>query len=99
MQINTIWIPELSKHWGVPERTALRWVRDDGCTNIHVAAWILRTKSDRAGNLYSGIARYHSGTAKYGVPYRRKVIKAMQDKGLLAISPTPNTPANNAGQK
>ena len=45
---------------------------------------ILKNKSDKAGSLYSGIAHYHSGTPKYGLPYRQKVINAMQRKGLLA---------------
>lgn len=93
MQINTLWIPELARHWNIPYKTAYLWVRDDGCTNIHVAAWILRNKSDRAGSLYQGIAHYHSQTPKFGLPYRRKVINAMQRKGLLA---EPDTQLSNA---
>ena len=88
MQINSIWMPELARHWNVPYRTAYRWVRDDACTNINVAAWILRSKSMESGSLYTGIAHYHSKTPKYGVPYRQKVIAAMQRKGLTA---NPNT--------
>jgi hypothetical protein len=42
MQINTIWLPELAQSWGVSESTAYKWVRDDPCTNMGVAAWILR---------------------------------------------------------
>ena len=84
MQINSIWIPELARHWNISYNTAYQWVRDDACTNIHVAAWILKNKSDNAGSLYTGIMHYHSATPKYGLPYRQKVIKAMQDKGLLA---------------
>ena len=88
MQINTLWMPELAKHWRVPRKTAWRWVRDDACTNVHVAAWILRNKTNRAGSLYTGIAHYHSATPKHGRPYRQKVIRAMQRKGLIA---NPNT--------
>lgn len=44
MQINTIWMPELARHWQVPQSTAKRWVRDDGCINVAVGAWILRKK-------------------------------------------------------
>ncbi|MGM0423263.1 MAG: lytic transglycosylase domain-containing protein [Pseudomonadota bacterium] len=88
MQINTLWIPQLAKHWNVPYRTAYRWVRDDACTNIHVAAWILKTKSDGAGSLYQGIAHYHSKTPRHGLPYRQKVINAMRRNGLVA---NPNT--------
>ena len=77
MQVNTIWLPELAKHWGVSKRTALRLVRDDACINIGVAAWILRTKINQSGSLYKGIAWYHSATPHLGQKYRDKVLKAM----------------------
>jgi soluble lytic murein transglycosylase-like protein len=78
MQINTIWIPELSRHWGVNPRVALRMVRDDACVNIGVGAWILRSKMNETGSLYQGIAHYHSATPRHGHAYRSKVIAAMQ---------------------
>lgn len=83
MQINTIWMPELAKHWQVSPATAKRWVRDDGCINVAVGAWILRKKSDDAGSLYTGIAHYHSKTPRHGLPYRQKVFVAMHRQGLL----------------
>ncbi len=83
MQINTIWLPELAKHWKVSKSTAKKWVKDDGCTNVGVAAWILRKKASDAGSIYTGIAHYHSKTPSLGTKYRRKVIKAMHEQGLL----------------
>lgn len=83
LQINTIWMPELARHWGVSQSTAKHWVRDDGCINVAVGAWILRKKSDDAGSLYTGIAHYHSKTPRYGLPYRQKVFVAMHRQGLL----------------
>src|SRR5580698_3781715 len=44
MQVNTHWVPQLAKLWRVNERTARIWVRDNGCVNVHVAAWILKQK-------------------------------------------------------
>jgi len=83
MQINTIWIPELADKWGVSNNTALQWVKNDPCTNMGVAAWILRGHMDRTGNLSTAIAHYHSKTPKFGTPYKGKVISAMRSKGLL----------------
>ncbi len=83
MQINTIWIPELADKWGVSNNTALQWVKNDPCTNMGVAAWILRGHMDRTGNLSTAIAHYHSRTPKFGGPYKGKVISAMRSKGLL----------------
>ena len=83
MQINTIWVPELAEKWGVSNNTALQWVKNDPCTNMGVAAWILRGHMDRTGNLSTAIAHYHSKTPKFGGPYKGKVISAMRSKGLL----------------
>jgi soluble lytic murein transglycosylase-like protein len=83
MQINTIWVPELANYWRVPEKTALRWVRDDACINIGVGAWILRKKMNEAGSLAGGIAGYHSMTPSLGSVYRNKVLSAMQRYRLV----------------
>jgi soluble lytic murein transglycosylase-like protein len=74
MQINTSWLPELASHWGVTEATARQWVRDDPCTNVGVAAWILRTALDETNDLPTAIAYYHSHTPAYGEPYKQKVL-------------------------
>ena len=78
MQINTLWIPELSRHWRVPQSVALKMVRDDACVNIGVAAWILRVKINQSGSLYKGIAWYHSATPNIGHRYRERVMSAMR---------------------
>ena len=83
MQVNTLWVPKLARLWNVDPRTAYVSVRDDGCVNVHVAAWILKQKIAEAGSLVGGIAHYHSATAKHGVPYASKVIAVMDKKGLI----------------
>jgi len=83
MQINTLWVPELARHWNVPEATAKRMVRDDACVNIGVGTWILRKKMNETGSLYKGIAWYHSATPRYGDVYRKKVMNAMQRYRLV----------------
>lgn len=83
MQINTIWIPELARIWGVSEDTALRWVRDDPCTNAGVAAWILERNIEETGNLAQAIAYYHSRTPHLGKAYKQRVVSSMSRHGLL----------------
>ena len=83
MQVNTIWLPELARLWHVNLPTARQWVRDDGCVNVHVAAWILKQKMVESGGLYTGIAHYHSATPSLGVPYAAKVVAAMERRGLV----------------
>ncbi len=88
MQINTIWMPELAKQWGVSETQAKAWVRDDPCTNMGVAAWILRGHIEETKSLSQAIAHYHSRTPHFGTKYKRKVVMAMREKGLIKDSAT-----------
>ena len=83
MQVNTSWLPELSDTWHVSRSTAYQWVRDDGCVNVHVAAWILKQKILQGGTLFEGIARYHSATPSLGRAYAVKVVTAMDRSGLI----------------
>jgi hypothetical protein len=86
MQINTIWMPELAGKWGVSENTAQKWVRDDACTNVSVAAWILRGHIDETGSLSQAIANYHSRTPLFGTSYKKKVINVLNENGLVRTS-------------
>lgn len=100
MQVNTVWLPQLASLWGVDQSTAHLWVRDNGCVNVYVAAWILRQQIDKTSGLYSGIARYHSATRWRGHDYANKVITMMQKKGLVVTQlsetwRTDSTPGNN----
>lgn len=83
MQINTIWLPDLAKRWGVSETTARKWVRDDACTNVGVAAWIFKSHLNETGSLSQAIAQYHSRTPVYGSQYKSRVINIMKDNGLI----------------
>jgi hypothetical protein len=83
MQVNTRWLPQLARTWHVSNATAKAWVRDDGCVNVHVAAWILRQKINETGSLWGGIAHYHSASPWLGPQYANKVIAVMDRKGLV----------------
>lgn len=88
MQINTVWIPEMAERWGVSESTAKQWIKDDPCTNMGVAAWIFRGHLEETGSLSKAIAHYHSRTPRFGYAYKRKVVTAMRNKGLLRTKAT-----------
>ena len=86
MQINTVWLPDLAQKWGVQPATARKWVRDDACTNVGVAAWILRNHLDETGSLSQAIGNYHSRTPIYGTKYKSRVIDIMRNDGLIKTS-------------
>ena len=58
MQINTVWLKELTKHWRVNQKTAIHWLQNDECTNVGGAAWILRSHLDETKSLPKDIAYY-----------------------------------------
>lgn len=87
MQINTIWLPELAQRWGVEIDTAHRLVKDDACTNVGVAAWILRSHLDETKDIAKAIAQYHSRTPVHGNRYKSQVVNRMAEHNLFPASP------------
>lgn len=84
MQINSLWLPELAKHWGVSQTEAAYAVVNDTCTNFNVAAWILNKKIAEAdGSLMNGIAFYHSRTPNLGRKYAMKIYNTLERENLL----------------
>jgi len=83
MQINTLWVPELAKIWGMSEHETRAAIRDNICTNTQVAAWILKNHVLDTGSLSTGIARYHSRTTHLGQGYKERVINRMIESGLV----------------
>ncbi|MCT4700542.1 lytic transglycosylase domain-containing protein [Enterobacteriaceae bacterium H20N1] len=63
MQINSIHEPELGR-LGISMDELM-----EPCKNIIVGTWLLRKSIDRAGELWKGIALYHSATPAYGIKY------------------------------
>ena len=96
MQINTLWTKELAKEWGVSRAAAHVLIRDDACTNVNVAAWILRRNLNETKSLSKAIAWYNSRTPSIGYRYKRKVIAAMKAKNLLGdTKPATETPVTS----
>jgi len=87
MQINTIWLPDLARRWGVNEQTARKWVRDDACTNVGVAAWILKGHISETQSLSQAIAHYHSRTPRHGTRYKKRVLEILHENGLIKATP------------
>lgn len=86
MQINTLWVPKLAEKWNVPKQTAHEWLRDDACTNVGVAAWILRGHLNETESLSQAIAHYHSRTPHLAGRYKKRVISILEKNGLIQSS-------------
>ena len=74
MQVNDTWLSKIAGHWGASREEAYRGLRDSFCANVEGGAWILRQALDEAhGDLWEGVALYHSHTPIHKLEYMRLV--------------------------
>lgn len=71
-QINTIHLPELRKY-GISEQMLV----NDSCTNVHVAAYRLRSEINRVPDFWVGVGNYHSRTPHLNRAYQARVRRNM----------------------
>lgn len=76
MQVNGQWITRgIAQRLGTDPQTAFLALRDDFCINLDMGAWILaRCMKDAPGDLWAGIACYHSPTPHFRRRYLRSVL-------------------------
>lgn len=80
MQVNTIHLADLSRVFGTSPSQLAQLLAYDGCFNVSVGAWLLRTKTNEAsGDFWYGIGRYHSKTPSKSTQYILSVHKNMQE--------------------
>lgn len=60
MSINTVWLPSLARHYRTTERELRHRLASDGCANVAAAALILGRKIAASGDVWEGVANYHS---------------------------------------
>ena len=74
MQVNDTWLSKIAAHWDASPEEAYRALRDSFCANVEGGAWILRQALDEAGgDLWEGVALYHSHTPVHKLEYMRLV--------------------------
>ena len=74
MQVNDTWVDRVAPRWGASREATFLALRDNFCANVEAGAWILRQALDEAsGNLWQGVAIYHSHTAVYQRDYLKSI--------------------------
>ena len=75
-QINAeIWVPHLARLLKRPVGEVFYAIRDNGCFNIHAAAYILRLKVAAAGgDVWDGMGLYNSATPAQKHAYQDRLI-------------------------
>ena len=81
MQINTIWVPQVARHWNATPADTYAALRDQFCANVEAGSWILRQALDEAhGDFWTGVSIYHSHDPDYQADYLRKVLLQAEAK-------------------
>ena len=77
MQVNTLWLPALSRYTGLSQPEVRERLIHRACFNIAAAGAIMRTYLDEAnGDLMRAIGFYHSHTPTLHEAYRIRVTGA-----------------------
>ncbi len=77
MQVNTIWLPALSRYTGLATSVVKTRLTNQPCFNIAAAGAILRTYlTQDDGHLMQAVGDYHSHTAPLNHAYQIKVVNA-----------------------
>jgi hypothetical protein len=80
-QVNSeIWVPQFAQLLDRPPQDVFDAIRDNGCFNIHAAAYILRQKIEEAGgDLWDGLGRYNNAEPSRKRAYQLKLIQAYKE--------------------
>ncbi len=99
MQVNTRWLPALSRYTGTPEAAVRQNLLNRACYNIAAAGLILRTYLDETGgDLMRAVGDYHSHTPPLNQAYQAKVLRSAaglfsrRGRGAGGGSPPPAGP-------
>ena len=77
MQVNTRWLPVLSRYTGLPDRVVRQNLLTRACFNIAAAGFILRNYlNETHGDLMRAVGDYHSHTPERNVAYQALVTRS-----------------------
>jgi len=62
LQVNSFWVPKLSKLTGRPLAQVREWLINDPCFNVQAARWIFLSALSVTGAYWKAIGVYHSPT-------------------------------------
>ncbi|MBS1035649.1 MULTISPECIES: lytic transglycosylase domain-containing protein [Gluconobacter] len=79
MQVNTIHVPEIARHWHTTPSRAYAALRNNSCANLEAGGWILGQEMTKArGDLWQAVAGYHSHTPRFGTAYLKRFYEISQ---------------------
>ena len=91
MQINTLWLPYLSRYTRLEPAEVRSRLLQRPCFNIAAAGLIMRIYLDETGgDLMRAVGNYHSHTQALNQSYQAKVLRSASTLFEAARDPAPN---------
>lgn len=88
LQVNSLWVPILASKLRHGPEDVRRWLRDDTCFNVGVAAWIFISGFRQTSDYWTAVGTYHSRTRSRADAYARGVASRLRRRygnGVFSI--------------
>lgn len=96
LQINSSWVPKISRLVRRPPAQVRHWLRFDPCFNAEAARWIFLSGLEATGDYWKAVGVYHSPTAWRQRAYAAKVASHMRrlyGAGIFTVTASGGTAA------
>jgi len=87
LQVNSFWVPKLSKLTGRPPTEVRRWLINDACFNVQAARWIFLSGLRVTQDYWEAVGVYHSPTLERQLRYRKSVAHRLVSRFGRAVFP------------
>ncbi|SEJ91554.1 hypothetical protein SAMN05518849_11823 [Sphingobium sp. AP50] len=77
MQVNSWWVPRISRQIGRNETQVRSWLRHDACFNVDAARWIFLSALHEGKDFWRAIGMYHSPTRWRQMQYAKGIAMIM----------------------
>lgn len=85
LQINSIWVPVIAGQLQRNPADVRRWLRDDTCFNVGVAAWLFLSGYRNGAGYWAAVGAYHSRTDWRASRYALEVAERLKRRFGTAI--------------
>lgn len=94
LQVNSFWVPKLSKLTGHRQEQVRGWLISDPCFNVQAARWIFLSALNVTKDYWSAVGVYHSPTGWRQRRYVASVVQHIQSRfGSKAFSAGGSSPS------
>jgi len=86
MQVNSAWVPRISRMVGRSTAQVRSWLVNDPCFNVEVARWIFLSALGKTRDYWKAVGTYHSPTAWRQLRYALEMAEHLRRRHGQAVS-------------